>query len=1195
MDVNYGCPQNKGYGRDICLADSATTHTILQDRKYFSKLMLTKAKVTTISGPANLIEGSGRAQIMLPNGTILSIPDALYSSNSRRNLLSFKDIRLNGYHVETKKEENMEYLCITSSDTQKRILEKLCELSSGLYYTTIRTIEAHSIMDQESTGSNAFKLWHDRLGHPGSTMMRRIITNSKGHPLLTKHIMLSSDIFCRACSQGKLVIRPSQLKVDVESPSFLQRIQGDICGPIHPPCGPFRYFMVLVDASTRWSHVCLLSTRNMAFARLLAQIIKLRAQFPDYPIKSIRLDNAGEFTSQTFDDYCMSLGIDIEHPVPHVHTQNGLAEALIKRLQLIARTLLMKTKLPISAWGYAILHAASLVRLRPVANNQCSPIQLVLGNQPNISHLKIFGCAVYVPIAPPQRTKMGPQRRLGIYVGFDSPSIIKYLEPLTGDIFTARFADCDFDETIFPPLGGEKSVSKEQGKLIPEKRHELSWNVSTLSHLDPHTAQCENEVRRIVHLQSIANQMPDAFNDAAKVTKSHIPAANAPARIDVHDGQSNVPANGSSAARLKRGRPLGSKDSVPRKRKLMDKMNPNEINREPTIHNSNAPKEGQVLLDKENVIGETSAPKVATVPESQEISINYTSTDELWSRNEMIIDDIFAFSVAAEIIKDDDIEPCSINECTQRQDWPKWKDAIQAELNSLEKRSVFGHIIPTPPNVNPVGYKWVFTRKRNEKNEISRYKARLVAQGFSQRPGIDYMETYSPVMDTITFRYLISLAVSEKLEMRLMDVITAYLYGELDTDIYMKVPEGFRLPEAARNKPRGMFSVKLRRSLYGLKQSGRMWYNRLSKYLLKEGYTNDPICPCVFIKKSESGFAIVAVYVDDMNLIGTSEELQRTVNYLKREFEMKDLGKTKYCLGLQIEHNANGILVHQSTYTEKVLKRFGMDKAHPLSTPMVVRSLDIKKDPYRPKGDDEIVLGPEVPYLSAIGALLYLAQCTRPDISFSVNLLARYSSAPTWRHWTGIKHVLRYLRGTTDMGLFYSSESTNAQSIIGYADAGYLSDPHQGRSQTGYVFTCGGTAISWRSTKQTLVATSSNHSEILALHEASRECVWLRSVIHHIRSTCALPSTTDTPTILNEDNAACIAQITGGYIKGDRTKHISPKFFYTHELQKSQEIKVRQIRSSDNLADLFTKSLPKYTFQRLVHGIGLRQLCKQSS
>ncbi|BBH08880.1 transposable element gene, partial [Prunus dulcis] len=569
-----------------------------------------------------------------------------------------------------------------------------------------------------------------------------------------------------------------------------------------------------------------------------------------------------------------------------------------------------------------------------------------------------------------------------------------------------------------------------------------------------------------------------------------------------------------------------------------------------------------VLLDKENVIGETSAPGVATVPESQEISINYTSTDELWSRNEMIIDDIFAFSVAAEIIKDDDIEPCSINECTQRQDWPKWKDAIQAELNSLEKRSVFGHIVPTPPNVNPVGYKWVFTRKRNEKNEISRYKARLVAQGFSQRPGIDYVETYSPVMDTITFRYLISLAVSEKLEMRLMDVITAYLYGELDTDIYMKVPEGFRLPEAARNKPRGMFSVKLRRSLYGLKQSGRMWYNRLSKYLLKEGYTNDPICPCVFIKKSESGFAIVAVYVDDMNLIGTSEELQKTVDYLKREFEMKDLGKTKYCLGLQIEHSANGILVHQSTYTEKVLKRFGMDKAHPLSTPMVVRSLDTKKDPYRPKG------------------MMKWSLVQKPDISFSVNLLARYSSAPTRRHWTGIKHVLRYLRGTTDMGLFYSSESTNAQSIIGYADAGYLSDPHQGRSQTGYVFTCGGTAISWRSTKQTLVATSSNHSEILALHEASRECVWLRSVIHHIRSTCALPSATDTPTILNETmqlvllrSQEDISRVTGpSTYHQSFSIHMSSRRVKKSKSDKSAQVITWQISSLNHCRNVHSKS-----------------------
>ena len=178
--------------------------------------------------------------------------------------------------------------------------------------------------------------------------------------------------------------------------------------------------MVLIDASTRWSHVCLLATRNISLSRLLSQIIKLRAQFPDYPIKSIRLDNVGEFTSQTFIDYCMAVKINIEHPVAHTHTQNGLPESLIKRLNVIARQLLMKTKLPTSAWGHAIMHVANLVHIRRTAYHEYSPFQLVLGKPPNISHIRIFSCAIYVPIAPTHRTKMGPQIRLGIYVGYDS-------------------------------------------------------------------------------------------------------------------------------------------------------------------------------------------------------------------------------------------------------------------------------------------------------------------------------------------------------------------------------------------------------------------------------------------------------------------------------------------------------------------------------------------------------------------------------------------------------------------------------------------------------------------------------------------------------------------------------------------------------------------------------------------------------
>ena len=211
---------------------------------------------------------------------------------------------------------------------------------------------------------------------------------------------------------------------------------------------------------------------------------------------------------------------------------------------------------------------------------------------------------------------------------------------------------------------------------------------------------------------------------------------------------------------------------------------------------------------------------------------------------------------------------------------------------------------------------------------------------------------------------------------------------------------------------------------------------------------------------------------------------------------MKDLGKTKFCLGLQIEHLTNKIFVHQSTYTKKILKWFFIDIAHPLSTPMVVRSLDINKDPFRSHKNNEEFLSPKVPYLSAIGALIYLVNNTRPDIAFSLGLLARFSSFSIQKYWNSVKHILQYLQGSIDRHLFYLNEFT--PQLIGYIDAGYLSNLHKGRYQIGYLFTNRGTVISWYSTKQTIAAHSSNHAEIIAIHKASWECVWLRSMTQHI-------------------------------------------------------------------------------------------------
>ncbi|XP_070681703.1 uncharacterized protein [Malus domestica] len=216
----------------------------------------------------------------------------------------------------------------------------------------------------------------------------------------------------------------------------------------------------------------------------------------------------------------------------------------------------------------------------------------------------------------------------------------------------------------------------------------------------------------------------------------------------------------------------------------------------------------------------------------------------------------------------------------------------------------------------------------------------------------------------------------------------------------------------------------------------------------------------MFIKKSHSEFAIVAIYVDDMNLIGTPAKLEEISTHLKLEFEMKDLGETQYYLYLKIEHCSDEILVHQSKYTQKVLCRFNEDKAKLSSTHMTFHTLDVKRDPFCPNEDKDEILEPK-----------------------------------------------------------------------------------------GYVFTVKDTAISLRSTKQMLVVTSSNHTEILALHEASRECFWLKAVIEHIRSTNGLTSIVDLPTTIFEDNKAFIEQLKKGYIKGDNTKYISRIFFYSHQQQ----------------------------------------------
>ena len=281
------------------------------------------------------------------------------------------------------------------------------------------------------------------------------------------------------------------------------------------------------------------------------------------------------------------------------------------------------------------------------------------------------------------------------------------------------------------------------------------------------------------------------------------------------------------------------------------------------------------------------------------------------------------------------------------------------------------------------------------------------------------------------------------------------------------------------------------------------------------------------------------MYVDDINLISTPPAYQYAVKRLQSHFNMKFLGKASLCLGLQISHLDNGaILLHQTAYTRKILKRFGMHKANFLVAPMIGRSYTFE-DPYTPASEEEEEVD-KLGYLDAVGTLLYLATFTRPDISFAVNTLARHSQKPTTTHLAGIKHLLRYLRGTKDLGLLYIRNG--AAKFKGFADIGYKSDPKSGKFQTGYIFIKTGALVSWKSVKLTVTTTSTNHAKLIAFHDASQELVWLRTMEHIVLQQARVALSKE-PTMIHEDNSACVSQVAAGFIKADRIKHIDRQIF----------------------------------------------------
>ncbi|GJX67500.1 zinc finger, CCHC-type containing protein [Tanacetum coccineum] len=376
-----------------------------------------------------------------------------------------------------------------------------------------------------------------------------------------------------------------------------------------------------------------------------------------------------------------------------------------------------------------------------------------------------------------------------------------------------------------------------------------------------------------------------------------------------------------------------------------------------------------------------------------------------------------------------------------------------------------------PPGCRPLSYKWIFKRKMKVDGTVEKFKARLVIQGFKQKSGIDYFDTYAPVARISTIRLLIALASIHSLIIHQMDVKTAFLNGELEEEVYMNQPLGFILP-GNENKV-----CKLVKSPYGFKQAPKQWHQKFDEVVLSNGYLHNQDDKCVYSKFYASGKrVIICLYVDDMLIFGTDQvQVDPTKEFLSSRFSMKDIGEADVILGIRIKHESNCIAISQSHYIEKVLNKFNYSDCTPVSTP-----LDTCEKMMPNKG----LAVSQLEYSRVIGCLMYAMTCTRPDIAFAVGKLSRYTSNPGTQHWQAIQRVLKYLKKTMDYRPIYSGYPLV---LKGYTDASWISNTEDNSSTSGWVFLLGGGAISWASKKQTCITGSTMESEFVALATAGKE------------------------------------------------------------------------------------------------------------
>ena len=503
-------------------------------------------------------------------------------------------------------------------------------------------------------------------------------------------------------------------------------------------------------------------------------------------------------------------------------------------------------------------------------------------------------------------------------------------------------------------------------------------------------------------------------------------------------------------------------------------------------------------------------------------------------------------------------EPHTFQQANSKEEW---RQAMHEELQALNQNNTWS-VVKLPKNKHAVGSRWVYKIKFKANGTIDRYKARLVAQGYTQTFGVDYKETFAPVAKMNTIRVLLSVAVNNGWMMCQMDVKNAFLHGKLEEEVYMKLPPGH--PQSSDST----LACRLHKSIYGLKQSPRAWHAQLSAVLEDFGFTRSNADSSLFVKLTPKVKLMVLIYVDDLIIVGNDDKaISHLKTTLQQHFPITNLGALKYFLGIEMASSSKGLFLNQRKYVLDLLQDAKMMDAKPAPTPLDSKlKLDTTSEPLQSLQY----------YQHLVGRLIYLT-ITRPDITYAVSLVSQFMHAPTSFHLQLVKRIMRYLKGSVGRGIVMANNGHTQ--ITGYSDSDWAGNAIDRKSTTGFCIFVGGNLISWRSKKQHVVARSSAEAEYRAMASAACELIWLKSLLLDMGFSSSLPMT------LFCDNQAAM-HIAANPVFHERTKHIEVDCHFIRQQVQLQTIKTCYIRSQDQLADVFTKVLTSTHFHRLLSKLG---------